>query len=81
MGVIAVFRHPLEMFLSLRKHVANMKGREPGPMGGPIGDALTHFLNTPLDPADIDEDTIMTVTHHFEAAVLSGRLPSSKNDN
>ena len=73
--VIAVFRHPLEMFLSLRKHVANMPGREDSPMLQPLDDALSHFLQTPFDPQQVDDDTITTVSRHYEASVLSARLP------
>jgi aryl sulfotransferase len=75
--VIAVFRHPMEMFVSLKKHIANMKDRAQGPMSGSTEDALTYFLDTPFDRDNADEDSIMTVTRHFEASVLSGHLPPS----
>lgn len=75
--VISVFRHPLEVYLSLRKHIMNMKERGDSPTLGPLEEGLRHFLDTPFNPEDADEDTIMTVTRHFEASVLSARLPTS----
>ncbi|MEM7408229.1 MAG: sulfotransferase domain-containing protein [Pseudomonadota bacterium] len=75
--VISVFRHPLEMYLSLRKHIVNMKDRQGGSGVASLAEGLEHFLNTPFDAQDADEDTIMTVTRHFEASVLSGRLRTS----
>ncbi len=73
--VIAVYRHPLDIFFSLRKHAQNMKNNPDHPMRRPLEEALTRYLHEPYDPEDFDRDTLATITHHYDATVLKVRLP------
>ncbi len=73
--VVAVYRHPLDVLLSLRKHAVNMKARPDHPMRKPPGEALASFLSLPLDPEDFDRDSLATVTHHYRETVLANRVP------
>ena len=75
--VISVFRHPVEMVLSLRKHLQNFKKMDVSdhPLMAPISDALRFFMTSPEDIADFDRDTILSIVRHFDRAALSGRLP------
>lgn len=73
--VVACFRHPLEIFLSIRKHIANSTITEEHPLLEPIDAALPEFLNKPFDENDIDRDSLEVTVRHFEAMALSDRLP------
>ncbi len=73
--VIAVYRHPLDVFFSLRKHNANMS--EPDgdePMCWPIDRAFSYFIEEDADPEDIDRDKLATITRHYTETALSGRF-------
>jgi hypothetical protein len=48
--VVAVYRHPLDVFFSLRKHALNMKARPDHPMRKPVSEALAS-LASPSSPA------------------------------
>ena len=77
--VIAVYRHPLDVFFSLRKHHANTRVVEDGaPMGLPVSQSLQHFLKAEADTRNIDEDNLATITLHYSETVLSGRIPGLK---
>ncbi len=73
--VVAVYRHPLDVFFSLRSHAFNMKGREDHPMRMPVDEALRFFMtyDAPID--DFDRDSIITISVHLRETVLTGRLP------
>ncbi len=74
--VIAVYRHPLDIFFSLRKHAANRAtGPADEPMRGPLAGAVEMFLAGSPDAVDFDQDTLVTVTHHYKQTALSGRIP------
>jgi len=74
--VIAVYRHPLDVFFSLRKHVANRLGAEEShPMRLPLPESIRHFLNGEADLDDFDNDFLSTLTRHYVETVVSGRLP------
>jgi hypothetical protein len=73
--VVAVYRHPLDIFFSLRKHAANRKGATNHPMRRPLDVALASFLTSKLDVEDFDRDTLATVVRHFRATVLERRVP------
>jgi len=78
-SIIAVYRHPLDVFFSLRKHSANM--REPAndtPMRWPLKRAFRHFIEQDADIDDFDRDTLATITLHYTQTVLSDRLPDLK---
>ncbi len=74
--VIAVYRHPLDVFFSLRKHAANVKNREADhPMLIPIPRSIRAFLKGPSDINDCDRDTLAAFTEHYAKTVLSDRVP------
>ena len=73
--IIAVYRHPLDVFFSLRNHEANKKEVTPGhPMSLPLNQSIRRFLDDPMDPEDFDKDTMASLVHHFSETVLSGRI-------
>lgn len=72
---ILVFRHPLEVLLSIRKHLKNSTMVTEHPLLGPLDDALTFFLEDPFNEANVDRDSLATIVRHFETGVLSDRLP------
>jgi hypothetical protein len=74
--VIAVYRHPLDIFFSLRKHEANKRVVKPDhPMSLPVPDSIRRFINEPVDPDDFDKDTLASLALHYSETVLSGRYP------
>lgn len=73
--VVAVYRHPLDIFFSLRKHALNRKGATDHPMRRPLDIALASYLSSQLDVDDFDRDTLATVAQHFRATVLDRRIP------
>jgi hypothetical protein len=74
--VVAVYRHPLDIFFSLRRHAANMTTAPRHPMRRPLEVALADYLSAELAVEDFDRDSLATVTRHFRATVLGGRCPS-----
>jgi len=74
--VIAVYRHPLDVFFSVRRAVANRPSAAPDhPMKLPVGVSARRFLDTPADPGDFDTDTLELIVTHYRDTVLSGRVP------
>ncbi len=74
--VIAVYRHPLDVFFSLRKHNANVSEvAEDEPMCWPLSRAFRYFIDADADLEDFDRDKLATITMHYNETVLSGRLP------
>ncbi|MEM0948866.1 MAG: sulfotransferase domain-containing protein [Pseudomonadota bacterium] len=74
--VIAVFRHPLDVFFSLRRHTSNMVSVEDDhPMRWDVSRSVRHFIDTDADPDDFDRDTLATLTKLFDRTVVSGRVP------
>lgn len=74
--VIAVYRHPLDVFFSLRSHIANQRDADPDhPMLRPLPRAIRAFLDGAADRADFDRDTLETLTLHYTETALSDRLP------
>lgn len=74
--VVAVYRHPLDVFLSIRAHVANMAGRGDHPMKRPIGEALDYFLTHGVADDDIDRDCLALIVEHHARTVRAGRFPA-----
>lgn len=74
--VVFVFRHPMEVFLSIRKHIRNSKTVDEHPLLEPIEAALPYFLNLEFDPDEIDRDCLSGIVHFFENAVLGDRHPN-----
>ena len=73
--VVLVFRHPMEVFLSIRKHLANAKLVDEHPLLAPIDEALPHFLDRPFEKDDIDRDCLATIVEFLKRSVLTDRLP------
>ncbi len=75
--VIAVFRHPLDVFFSLRKHNANMvSASDDHPMRWDVARSVRHFIDMPADADDFDRDTLATLTTLYDRTALSGRVPA-----
>ncbi len=74
--VVTCFRHPLEVFLSIRKHLANARIVDEHPLLGPIETSLPHFLERPFSEDEVDRDSLQSIVRFFESAVLSDRLPN-----
>ncbi len=74
--VIAVYRHPLDVFFSLRKHTANRTNPDADdPRLGPVSKAIRTYVS---DTDDFDHDNLATLTAHYTKTVLSGRLTDLK---
>ena len=73
--VVAVYRHPLDVFLSLRKHGANMATRPDHPMRRPFDICFEDFLRNDFDPDQIDDDTLSLMVEHHARTVTSQRIP------
>ena len=74
--VVVVFRHPMEVFLSSRKHLQNRHGMEEHPMLADVSAALDFYLDTSFEPDEVDRDTLETIVAHFRATQL-GRWPGA----
>ena len=75
-SVIAVYRHPLDVFFSLRKHIKNMAEIDGDhPMLLPVSQSLLRFIDGEFDLDNWDNDNLATLSRHYCATVLSGRLP------
>ncbi|MEC9431877.1 MAG: sulfotransferase domain-containing protein [Pseudomonadota bacterium] len=73
--VIAVYRHPLDVFASLLSHVRNRADRDGHPMMRPVDEALRDYIDAPLAMDRFDDDTLATVVRHYTETALSDRLP------
>jgi hypothetical protein len=77
--LVAVYRHPLDVFLSIRKHVMNMKEAENpdlcGPLPeavryyidlcGPLPEAVRYYIGGAFDADEVDRDRLpLLVEHH-----------------
>ncbi|MEM7752261.1 MAG: sulfotransferase domain-containing protein [Pseudomonadota bacterium] len=71
--IVSVFRHPLEVFLSIRKHIRNAKIVDEHPLLEPVASALPHFLDRSFSANEIDKDCLATIAHFFRDVVLSDR--------
>lgn len=77
--VIAVYRHPLDVFFSLRKHFANMIDVGDGDIyTWPISRSIRAHVSNPSERNNFDEDNLMCMATHYANTVLSGRLPDLK---
>lgn len=73
--VVAVYRHPLDVFFSLRKHIANIRDvptDDPALMPVPHSLALFRDAETRID--DFDRDCLASIALHHEKTALSGRI-------
>lgn len=74
--VIAVYRHPLDVFLSLRKHYANMKITEADdPLVQSVSSAFDWWVNSTFALDDCDKDNLALLARHYRETVMSDRNP------
>ncbi|MEL6645523.1 MAG: sulfotransferase domain-containing protein [Pseudomonadota bacterium] len=71
--VVAVYRHPLDVFLSIRKHIHNMAGRGAHPLKAPMGEALEFYLTNPFREDDVDRDSLASLVAHYRRTVAAPR--------
>lgn len=77
--VIAVYRHPLDVFFSLRKHIANQTDAGDDDMyKWPVPRSIRAYVSNPSDSNSFDEDNLMCMATHYTNTVLSGRLADLK---
>lgn len=70
--VIAVYRHPLDVFFSLRKHAANRSVVGDDAMfTWPLATSFHAFVNTPFDIEDFGKESLMKLAVHFTNTALS----------
>ncbi|MEM9434943.1 MAG: sulfotransferase domain-containing protein [Pseudomonadota bacterium] len=74
--VINVYRHPLDVYFSLRKHYANMTlASENDPMLAPLPDSIHAFLTTAMDRENYSGKTLDSVVYHFRTSLQTDRSP------
>lgn len=77
--VISVYRHPLDVFFSLRKHTANMTDVDENSLyKWPVSRSVRAHVGNPVEPDDFDKDNLMCMAIHYTKTVLSDRLPDLK---
>jgi len=71
---IAVYRHPVDVLFSLRKHLANALDTLPDhPYLGSEDDALRNFASRAVDPGDFDFDCLASIATHFHSYLSQPR--------
>jgi aryl sulfotransferase len=74
---IAVYRHPIDVLFSLRKHLTNAYDTPPNhPYLGTPDEALKNFVSRPIDPDDFDFDCLATLVSHYQS-YLATPLPNN----
>ena len=73
--VVAVYRHPLDVYLSLRQHGMNMEARPDHPMRRSMEESFPDYLNAVFQPDAVDEDTLALLVAHYRHTVALRRLP------
>ena len=77
--VIAVYRHPLDVFFSLRQHTANRAmPAEDDPTGWPLSQSIRAYIDHPSDAGALEQENLTSLATHYVQTVLSGRLPGLK---
>jgi len=65
---IAVYRHPVDVLFSLRKHLANARNTPAEhPYLGAADAALENFVSRAADPGDFDFDCLATIVGHYQS--------------
>ncbi len=65
---IAVYRHPIDMLFSLRKHLSNARNTPSDhPYLGTPDDCLEVFVSRMIDGDDIDLDSLATLVGHYQS--------------
>lgn len=78
--VIAVYRHPLDVFFSLRKHSSNLKdsGDDDAMYMWPVARSIRAYVSNPSDCDNYGQENLKSLTMHYANTALSGRLPDLK---
>ena len=78
--VIAVYRHPLDVFFSLRKHVANTAApmEVDAPYLAPLPEAFQHFVTGGVDRSDFGRDTLAKFALQYTQTACLKRQPDLK---
>ncbi|MGO1117941.1 sulfotransferase domain-containing protein [Rhodovibrionaceae bacterium A322] len=65
---IAVYRHPIDVLFSLRKHLGNAKTTPADHHYlATAEEALNHYITQASDPNDIDHDCLATFVRHYQS--------------
>jgi aryl sulfotransferase len=65
---IAVYRHPIDMLFSLRKHLSNARNTPADhPYLGTPDECLKTFVSRAIDPDDTDFDSLATLVNHYQS--------------
>ncbi len=71
---IAVYRHPIDVLFSLRKHLTNAFDTPPNhPYLGTEDDSLKNFVSRAIDPGSIDFDCLATILEHYQSYTAAPR--------
>ncbi len=71
---IAVYRHPIDVLFSLRKHMSNAHDTPPGhPYLGAADDSLQSYVSGMADHDDIDADNLANLVAHYQSYTASPR--------
>jgi aryl sulfotransferase len=77
--VVSVYRHPLDVFFSLRKHTANRSEIGDDDLTGwPLPRSIRAYVSNVSDNNNFGQETLMSMVMHYANTVLSGRLPNLK---
>lgn len=78
--VVAVYRHPLDVFFSMRKHVANTVEVGPSDLSFllPISESFRQFIDGDTKRNDYGRETLTKISMHYRETVCSKRLPDLK---
>lgn len=71
---VAVYRHPIDVLFSLRKHLANAYDTAPDdPYLGTDEEALDSYIMRVMDREDFDNDCLASVVAHYKSFTKSPR--------
>ena len=77
--VIAVYRHPLDVFFSLRKHTANQRNASDEDLyKWPVPRSIRAYVGKLTDCNNFGGESLMSMAIHYANTLLSGRLPDLK---
>lgn len=78
--VVAVYRHPLDVFFSYRKHVENTVNvsKTDARFLLPVSEALRKFIEGDVIPDDFGQDSLAKLAMHYLETACFDRLPNIK---
>lgn len=78
--VVAVYRHPLDVFFSMRKHVANTVEVGPSDLHFqlPVSDSFRQFIDDDTKRDDFGRETLAKISLHYRETACSNRLADLK---